>query len=316
MITEFVLENKTTRDKVSFGQSPAFDYIYKSDGLDWGTALATHNRYSYPGQVGDTISSTVINGRDISITAYVFYWLSQSEKNSVSRNERVQYCYDQILKKKDVLSRLVNPDNFVKITVGSYYIEGKPSSPVIYGKTEEDNNVYFCKFIISIYCANPMFRKVIGYTSDLAERIPRFYFPITFPRDRGILMTLRRNYLMVGVDNEGNVSVGGKITIIANGDVKNPSVEKIDTGETIKVNKTLHAGEVVEINTVDGSDRGIVGIYKGVTSNYFKYWSFDNTWFKFDPGLTLLGYSTQDGSESSMQVLVEINPEKFNLENM
>lgn len=316
MVTEFVIENETTREKVTFGQSPSFDVLYKSDGLNWGSPPATHNTYNYPNQVGESISSTKINGRDISIVGYVFYWLTQDEKARYGYESRVGYAYSKIEEKKGVLDRLINPNDFVKITIGDYYIEGKPSSPVKFGNTEDENNTYFCKFMIDVYCANPMFKKTMVTKTTLSGRIPRFHFPLVFRPDHGILMSIRQNYLMLSVENEGSVEVGAKIILTAENAVKNPVIENVGTGETIRVSKTLAKGETVTINTSDGKDKGIIGDYRGVTRSYFEYWDFNNTWFKFQPGVSLIGYSADDDTETSLYVSIELNPEKYNLENM
>lgn len=316
MVTEFIVENETTREKTAFGQSPSFDFLYKSDGLSWGSPPATHNTYSYPGQVGESISSTKINGRDISITGYVYYWLTQDEKAMFNRESRLGYAYSKIEEKKEFLNRLINPNDFIKLTIGNYYIEGKPSNPVTYGDNEDENNTYFCKFMINIYCSNPMFKKTMVSKTTLSGRIPRFHFPLVFRPDHGMLMSIRQNYLMLSVENEGNVSIGGKIILTAENPVKNPVIENVGTGETIRISKTLAKGEVVTINTTDGKDKGITGEYRGVVRNYFEYWDFNNTWFKFQPGTSLIGYSAEDGTETSLYVAIELNPEKFNLENM
>ena len=77
MIERFKVKNKTTSREVIFGQDIDCDYVYKSDGLDWGTAPAQHNTYNYLNQIGVTISSTMIKERDITITGYVYYWLTK-----------------------------------------------------------------------------------------------------------------------------------------------------------------------------------------------------------------------------------------------
>lgn len=316
MVAEFVMENKSTKEKVTFGQSPSFDVLYKSGGLDWGSPPATHNTYSYPGQVGDSISSTKINGRDISITGYVYYWLTQDEKSKFDYESRLGYAYSKIEEKKEILNRLINPNDVLRLTIGNYYIEGNPTSPIKYGATEDENNTYFCKFMIDIYCSNPMFKKTTVAKTTLSGRIPRFHFPLVFKPHHGMLMSIRQNYLMLSVENEGNVSIGGKIILTCDNPVKNPTIENVGTEETIRISKTLAKGETITINTSDGKERGITGEYRGVVRNYFEFWDFNNTWFKFQPGITLIGYSAEDGTETSLYVSIELNPEKFNLENM
>ena len=315
MITKFEVRNMVTDDRVTFGQDVDCDYLYNSDGLDWGSASATHNTYNYPGQVGVSIYSSKINERDISITAWVYYVLSKVERNTVDRNKWAEYAYERIRKKKDILSGVFNPSDFVRITTGGYYIEGKPAASVKFGSNEQDNNIYFCKFSVTIYCSNPMFKKETIVQKALSGDTPVWHFPFVLSPE-GILFGTRVDYLSLAVENEGNVPIGGKIILIAKGRVVNPSLTNVETGEKIVVNKTMVPGEVITITTVDGQERGIVGNATGVDENYLKYWKFSNDWIKFQKGTTLIEYATENQAEDKLEVVIELNPEKYNLEEM
>lgn len=315
MINEFVFKNMTTGKEARFGKTPDCPYLYTSGGIDWGTVPAQHNTYSYPGQVGDSVSSTKLNPRTVSFEGWVAYVLSKSELETVDRFDRVDYVYGKIKERKEFLNEVVNPNDDVRMQIGSYYIEGRPEASVKYSSAESENNVYFCKFMFSLFCANPMFKKDSIVKSITVGDTPMFHFPWIIPPE-GYVMGVRNSYAMVVVENEGSVPIGGKITFSANGEVKNPSVELIPTGEKIKILKTMHYGESIIINTVEGKDRTVVGGTEDNMSNYFKYWSFSNTWFKFPQGDTLMGYRTENGTESLLSVSVELNPEKFNLEEM
>lgn len=313
MIGNLKIKNKTTLQEITIGQDIDYDYVYEDDGIDWGTVPAQHNTYNYPRQVGSTISSTKIGERDITIIGYVYYFLTAEERENISRGERHAYGYDIIKKKKETLNNVINPNDYVRISVGDYYIEGKPSASVKYGSDGESNNEYFCQFLIIIYCSNPMFKKNTITKTVLSASNPMLHSPFVIP-PFGIVGGRRNNYLILSVENEGNAEIGGRIILTAKGEVKNPSVENIGTGETITINKTLEAGEVVTITTIDGKEKGVTGNINGIEENYFKYWNFNNVWFKFQQGVTLIGYSTENNSENLLDVVVEINPEKFALE--
>ena len=315
MITKFEVKNMTTDDRITFGQDLDCDYLYKSDGIDWGSASATHNTYNYPGQVGVSIYSSKINERDISIIAWVYYILTEQEKKSLNRKEWDEYAYSKIKKKKDILNGVFNPVDIIRITTGGYYIEGKPSTSVKYGNTEEENNIYFCKFMVNIYCNNPMFKKETIVKKALSGDIPAFSFPFVLA-PYGVVLGTRKDYLTLVVENEGNVAIGGRIILKSKGNVVNPSITNVETGEKIKINKTMSIGEEIIITTVDGAERGIVGNIGGIKENYLRYWNFKNNWLKFQKGTSLIEYATDNQSESQLEVIIEINPEKYNLEEM
>ena len=315
MIAKFEVRNMTTNDRITFGQDLDCDYLYQSEGIDWGNASAIHNTYNYPGQVGSSIYSSKINERDISITAWVYYVLSLEERQKLNRNDWQAYAYEKIKKKKDVLSSVFNPMDVLRISTGGYYIEGKPAASVKYSTKDSDNNIYFCKFQVTVYCNNPMFKKETLVEKTVVGDTPAWSFPWILPQ-QGVIFGTRVNYLTLVIENEGNVAVGGKITLIAKGTVVNPSITNIATGEKIVINKTLLAGERIVITTIDGKDRGVVGVVDGVEQNYLKFWNFDNVWLKFPKGTSLIEYMTENQAESRLEVIVEINPEKYNLEEM
>lgn len=315
MISSFMLDNLTLNKSAKFGQNFDCEYIYESGGLDWGNIPATHHIYSYPRQIGSSFSSTKINEREITIEAYAYYAITEDDKHLYPRKQWASYGYAKIKEKKKKLNELINPLHVLRLTIGNYYIEGRPNATPQYGTTEQDNNLFFCKFLVTIFCANPMFRKLTETVTVLSGNVGAFHFPLEFP-PYGIIMGTRTSYLMLAVQNEGDVEVGGKIIITAKGTVVNPTIENVTTGQQLTIRKTLSAGETVIINTEDGSERGVIGEYQGVRSNYLQYWDFNNDWVKFEAGTSLIGYSTESQTENYMEVTIQINPSRFGLEDM
>lgn len=315
MITKFEVRNLTTDDRITFGQELNCDYLYQSGGIDWDNASATHNTYNYPGQVGVSIYSSKINERDIAISAWAYYVLSSEERELIDRSEWKEYAYEKIKRKKGILNGVFNPMDTLRITTGGYYIEGKPAASVKYGINESDNNIYFCKFKVTIYCNNPMFKKETVVKKAVVGDTPVWSFPWIL-NDSGVVMGTRIDYLSLVVENEGNVEIGGRIILTAKGTVVNPSITNVETGEEIKIGKTMTAGEKIIITTVDGKDRGIVGIVNGVEQNYLRYWNFNNSWIKFQKGTSLIKYATENQADEKLDTVIEINPEKYSLEEM
>lgn len=316
MVGSFIVRNLTTQDQVSFGQDSSFDFVFNDGDIDWGSVPASHSSYNYPQQVGVSIYASTLKERDISLGGWVFYTLSESEKVGKRWKERVEFAYERIKEKKDILSGLFNPSDFVRITIGGYFIEGKPSSSIIFGNTEADNNHFFCKFTVPIYCNNPMFKKEVNVLQGITGDAGSFHFPFYMPPN-GFIFGTRINYMMIELNNEGNVKIGGKITIKAKGEVVKPTITNATTGESFTINKTLVNGEYVIVNTLMGDERGVVGkIPSGLEMNYLRYWSFKNSWLQFAKGISMIGYSCENQKEDDMEVIIEINPEKFNLEEM
>lgn len=316
MVSEFIIENQTTQDRATFGQDITKDFLFKSNGLNWGYAQGSHSSFYYPGQVGSYISMTSIKERTVMITGYCYYVLSPAEISAIPNPEvRRKFILNRIEEKKEYLNGLINPLDYVRIIIGDYYLQGKPQYNVIYGNTIEENNEYFCMFSIEIYCNNPMFRKKVDTKTVLTGSKAGWHFPLAIPTT-GFIFSTREEWLIIGVENEGNVEAGAKITLEAKDEIVNPTLTNLTNGQQMVIRKTMEAGEKIIVNTNEGNERGIIGIVNGVTYNYFRYWDFDNTWLRFPKGTSLIGYSTDNGNELSLNVSIDINPEKYALENM
>lgn len=315
MISEFLIENQTTLETASFGFSESNDFLYKEDGLDWGFAPASHSTYFYPGQVGSYISMTGVKERDITIVGYVFYIPTWTERQTKTREELKELVYENIKTKKKKLSGLVNPNDYLKIIIGDYSITGKPSQSIQYGNVAEENNIYFCQFKIAVFCNNPLFVRTTASHQALSESSPRFHFPLIL-KPNGIIMSIRKDFLLLGIENEGDTEVGGVITFTARGEILNPRIENITTNQVIQITKTMQRGEKIIINTNEGDQKGIMGYINGEYINYLKYWDYENSWIKFPQGTSLVGYSTENDSETLLDVAIDIFPGKYGLEEM
>lgn len=314
MVEYFTLYNLTTQEEISIGQDPKYDYLLKE--IDWGNTLASHNTYNYPGQVGVYISSTTLRPRDVLIKGFVSYIPTKQERESMTHSELMMLCHKKIEEKKKCLDRIVNPQDYLRITVGMYYLQGKPNNSILFGKNEEENNEYFCSFTFSLYCAFPLFKKKSQTQVVLNGVTPSFHFPLIIPRE-GVIMSVRHNYQLIAVENDGAIETGCIIRMKSRGTLSNPKIENVFTGERILINKSLVAGEEIVINTNDGKEKGLWGsINDAESENYFKYWNFDNTWFKIPPGTSLLGYSVDNDLEALLEVTVEISPAKYTLKEL
>lgn len=115
----------------------------------------------------------------------------------------------------------------------------------------------------------------------------------------------------IGVENTGQIKVGCIITVEVPTVIHNLVIKNLTSGEKIKINKVLQAGEKIIINTNDTDERGIKGYINGEEYNYFKYWDFVNDWIQILPGLNIIGYEIDESAVVGMNVTVTINPHKY-----
>lgn len=313
MVEQITIENLSTGTKCSFGCDPSNMFLIKQGGIDFGKVSASHNTYAYPYQSGVSISSTDILQRTLSITGYACVLMTKDIYTKIPIESRDEYMTEKIYEKKNVLNQLINPVDEVRIQIGDFYIDGKPNNSVVYANTVKENNQAFCKFSISIFCYDPMFKAKKSVDIPLSASIPMFHFPLIIPQNEGIIMSERTSYHIISVQNDGQVTVGATFHIIAKGEVSGLTLENVLTGESIKINKTLSAGEEILIDTELGEERSIKGRITGLYSDYLKYWDYRNTWMQFPVGSSLLGYSVDYDKEFLVDISISLVPKVSNL---
>lgn len=310
MIGEFLLQNVGTKEYVTFGQDVGFDYVYNDGDIDWDTVGVKHNTFEFPNQTGLSISSTKVNDRDVTINGYVYYIPTEREKELYKDID--SFVYQKILEKKRKLNRVIDPQQFIKLTIGEYYIIGKPSRTIKWATKYKENNDKFCKFQISLYCNNPMFKREAEQVV-LSGSLPAFKFPLIIPQ-AGMIFGERRNYHAFGILNSGDVPVGAKFRIRSNGVVKGFTMQNATTGEYFRINKTLQDGEEIIVNTDASSARSIYGYIDGEELNYFKYWDFEGKWIQFPVGQSYITYTLEEGNVQLVDVSLVLTPAKFDIE--
>lgn len=310
MFSKILIQNMSNNRQIELNQVGNTNYVFKNEDIDWGSADAQHNIYTYPGQVGSYISSTTVKERTVVIRGYIVYIPTEAERaNSSSLLTLIE---SKLRDSKNLLSSIVNPLQYLKVTVGDYYIIGKPDSSVVFGKKIEENNEYFCKFTISLYCSDPLFYRRTNIQTVLSGSKPGFHFPLIL-KNTGFVFGRRYSYSLINVVNDGDVPVGGVFIVQATGTVKNIKIENVHTGEFIKIYKTLTSGEKIIINTTDGKERSIIGEVDGEKKNYFQYWGFEGSWLQFVVGSSLIGYSVEEGEPQNVNISFELNTKKYSL---
>lgn len=310
VFSKILIQNMSNNRQIELNQVGNTNYVFKNEDIDWGSADAQHNIYTYPGQVGSYISSTTVKERTVVIRGYIVYIPTEAERaNSSSLLTLIE---SKLRDSKNLLSSVVNPLQYLKVTVGNYYIIGKPNSSVVFGKKIEENNEYFCKFTISLYCSDPLFYRKTNIQTVLSGSKPGFHFPLILKKT-GFVFGRRYSYSLINVVNDGDVPVGGVFIVQATGTVKNIKIENVHTGKFIKIYKTLTAGEKIIINTTDGKERSIIGEVDGEKKNYFQYWGFEGSWLQFVVGSSLIGYSVEEGEPQNVNISFELNTKKYSL---
>lgn len=290
MIEGIQLQNVETRSYLTLDMMSTPDYIL--DSVDWGVIESTHHSYKYVNQIGVYITGTSLETRSVEIVGWV---IASSEREMTSR--------------KAFLNSFFNPQQAVDLFYKDYVLRFLPNTSVKYSANIAENNEVMCKFKIDGLCPDPLFSKKSEDKVNAASTVGLFRFPLTIPvknnSQQGAIFGLRQPSLIVAITNSGAVSVGMRIVFKAKGTLVNPSIVNVNTQKFFKINKTMQAGETVEVNTIVG-EKSIQGGMNGIISNYFKYRDLDSEWLQLDVGDNLLRYDA-DSNVGNLEVYIYFN---------
>lgn len=290
MVEGIMLQNVETRATLTFDMLSTPDYILNS--VDWGVVESTHHSYKYVNQVGVYVTGSSLETRSVNIIGWI---IADTEFAMTQR--------------KAVLNRFFNPQQAIDLFYETYVLRFLPDSSIRYSITMAENNEIMCKFQVEGFCPDPLFaeqveNKIVAASTQAMFHFPLIITPIPDPPG-GIVFGLRQPSLIVGIENTGAVEVGMKIVFRAKGSLDSPMLINVNTQEFFKVNKTMEAGEEIEVNTIIG-EKKIIGTKNGLSSNYFKYRDLDSTWLQLAVGDNLFRYDA-DVNIENLEVYVYFN---------
>lgn len=290
MVEGIKLQNVETRKILTLDMVSTPDYIL--DSVDWGVIESTHHSYKYVNQIGVYVTGSSLETRNVEIVGWV---IASSERDMTTR--------------KSMLNSFFNPQQAVDMFYKNYVLRFLPSTSVKYSASVAENNEVICKFKVNGFCPDPLFSEKNESKVVAASTRAMFHFPLSIPgktvSPSGAVFGLRQPSLIVAITNKGSVSVGMKIVFKAKGTLVNPSLTNVNTQKFFKINKTMEAGEIIEVNTIVG-EKKIQGIVNGVTSNYFKYRDLDSEWLQLNVGDNLFRYDA-DVNAGNLEVYVYFN---------
>jgi hypothetical protein len=258
------------------------------ESVDWGAVEARHSTAPLVDTIGEEITETFLEPRYVSIVGWI---LGQNQQ--------------QITERKNVLNKLINPQNQMKLIYGDYVLNMKAERTIKYGTRYQENNDKMCKFILNFKAPQPLFMLKGETVSTITAIIKKFSFPINFISNN-IIFGLYPNQSINNMENIGDVQTGFIITITATGDVTNPYLLNEDTGKIIKLNMPLISGDIVKISTLSGN-KYIELTRAGVTSNIIGKLTRESKMFSLDAGVNHLDLNA-DENGGNMEVGIEYAP--------
>lgn len=273
-VQALTLVNLVTGNKIEFDNE---NYILSNKITD--TLAVQHNTSKTIKQIGEYITSSNVNSRDINLTGYI---IGKSELD--------------LKQKKRELLNLTNPLQEVQVIVDNkYQVTGKCQSPVKWATTHENNNDKFVKFTIDILVPTTLWTDLEPTVVSLSPYVDTFIMPGHMSEADPMSFGHKTDDLLTNIYNECNVDVPLKITITALNTVTDPEIIRVNDDTIFKLNCTMQPGDVIVINTKFGS--------KKVTKNGINILGsvdlLNSTWIMLKPGLNTFTFSCGKKDEKS-----------------
>ena len=161
MVESIVLVNKSLGTSLPINMATR-DYVLEN--VDWGAIESSNKSYKFINQVGVYVTGTTLESRTISILGWV-----------------VADTIEDMKRRKKFLNSFVNPLQRIDLQYNEYRIEGIPETSIKYGSEMSENNEVMCKFLINLFCPDPMFYTQNGSYVLAVNWAPKFKFPLIIP---------------------------------------------------------------------------------------------------------------------------------------
>ena len=167
----------------------------------------------------------------------------------------------------------------------------------VYVKTSPDIERYSgnARFSVSFYAPFPYWVEKDKVNQVLVGYEPQFQFPWNISDPNPFYMSKLAQVGYVTVNNEGEAPVGWTISFLALSAVKNPFVQSIDTGETVKVLKTMAENETLTISTEGEELTVTLTAADGTETDGFEFLDIDSVPFRLSLGENHIKTDAEDG---------------------
>ena len=269
-------------ESITFSRASVYHINFKDvSGLsDIRNAIYSINSM---GQDGDTYLGNRIESRDIEIVGHI----KERDKAQI-----------QTLRRR--LNHVMNPHYAATLIYecGDFkrVIGCKVDNAPVYNR-----QVIFERFTIQLLCPNPFWSEEGITREDIALWVGNFEFPVPdgleIPMIEGWQIGFREPSLIVNVLNRGDVRAGLRVEFRAIGVVVNPFLLNVDTGEYIKINITMEAGDMLAISTGYG-EKAVTFQRNGVVTDAFRYLDVDSSYLQLAVGDNLFRYDASSNLEN------------------
>jgi len=275
MIDEIKITSLTGRGTLFLKKGEYWSYWLGP--VDWGQVEGQHQTYSYYNQVGESIVSTTVGTRPLSITG----WVMDSGTGDLQSR-----C--------DYLNAFISPVEDYALEYKGKKIQFRPDTSVVYSPEYKKNNEMVRRFLIQGTCPYPLFTDQEDTAVSFDSTGKRFHFPTDWGRGTPLVFAVQGKAYNTTVNNRGGFSTGVIVRLRFSGGVTNPKVHNLTTGKFIGVNRTFVRGEQLEVCTIPGNKHITLYTADGGQQSLIKCRYYRTSWIQLQPGENLIALDCAD----------------------
>ena len=245
--------------------------------VDWGQVEGQHNTYAHYNQVGESIVSTTVGTRPLSITGWVM------DGGTGDLQSRCDY-----------LNAFISPVEDYALEFNGKKINFRPDSSIVYSPEYRQNNELVRRFLIQGTCPYPLFTDSKNTEVSFDQTGKMFRFPTDWGQEAPLVFAVIGKAFNTTVTNRGGFSTGIVVRIRFSGEVQNPKIWNMTTGKFIGVNRTFARGEQLELSTLPGDKHITLYSAEDKTVNLIKYRDYQTSWIQIQPGSNLIALDCAD----------------------
>jgi len=289
MIDEIAITSLAGRGSLFLKSKEYFGYWLGP--VDWGQVQGQHQTYSYYNQVGESIVSTTVGTRPLSITG----WVVDGEGHIQDRCDR--------------LNAFISPVEDYLLEYKDKKIQFRPDISVAYSREYIKNNEKVRHFLIQATCPYPLFTDKEDTEVPFDQTGKMFHFPTDWGESTPLVFAVIGKAYSITVNNRGGFSTGIIVRIRFSGEVQDPKIWNMTTGKFIGVSRTFARGEQLELSTVPGSKHMTLWTESGEKLDLIKNRNYQTSWIQLQPGANTIAVDCADlDQRASMDVTLYYTP--------
>lgn len=252
-------------------------YVFGADGetvfdMDLGNGVSvdigTSQGFS---QVGETVESMAVGGRQISVHGDIF-------------------C--NVQSRKKIMRKVFAPFVWGKLIFeGKHYIRVCVKDTPTFSPIKNDG-----RFTMLLYAPFPFFYSVDDSYYNIGGISPMFSFPINYATRHKFGERGSEKY--TNVYNNGDIAVPFNVYMETFGTSVNPLIVNLDTHEYLKLNGTLNTGDVANIYRDSNSILRVELSTGGKLVDILSWVDDGSTLFQLNPGDNIIAFDDEGGGNS------------------